>query len=217
MPDRGNIIQLESSGLSSAHVFRLGFQRRMRFINVRGNYSAQIANSDVSGEVLDLPADNYNMALEWGRTEPRHSINTSVNLRLPWNVAADTQFNWNSGDPYDLVTGRDENRDTNTTDRPTGVYRNSLTGPSFFEMNMNFSKTFTLVPETSENAGGPVAGGGYFGRRSGIRMTIEAEVQNLLNKVNYDRISGVLTSPFFGKPIRARDGRQMVLSVRFNF
>ena len=92
------------------------------------------------------------MSLEWGPTDPRHGINASVNLRLPWNVAADTIFNWNSGDPYDLVTGRDENRDTNTTDRPAGVYRNSLTGPSFFEMDMNFSKTFTLVPEATEKA-----------------------------------------------------------------
>jgi hypothetical protein len=40
-------------------------------------------------------------------------------------------------------------------------------------------------------------------------MTISAEAQNVLNKVNYDRISGVLTSPFFGQPIRARDGRQV--------
>jgi hypothetical protein len=213
--DRGNIVQLESTGLSSAHEFRIGFQKRMSSINVRGNYSAQVANANVSGDPLDLPADNYDMTYEWGRTEPRHGINTSVNVRLPWNVAADTQFNWNSGDPYDLVTGRDDNRDTNTTDRPAGVYRNSLTGPSFFEMNMNFSKTFTLVAEATDN--GPVAGGGYFGRRSGIRMTIEAEAQNLLNKVNYDRISGVITSPFFGKPIRARDGRQVAISVRFNF
>ena len=219
-PGRGNIVQLESTGLSSAHEFGLGFQKRMSFINVRGNYTGQIARSDVDGgggfgDVMRLPADNYDMSSEWGPTAPAHDINASVNLRLPWNVAADTIFNWNSGTPYALITGRDDNRDTNTTDRPAGVNRNSLTGPSFFEMDLNFSKTFTLVAEATGT--GPVAGGGYFGRRSGIRMTLEAEARNVLNKVNYDRISGVLTSPFFGKPIRARNGRQVELSVRFNF
>ena len=216
-PDRGNIVQLESTGLSSTHEFRVGFQQRMSFINVRGSYSARSAYSDVSDEVLDLPADNYEMSSEWGRMEPRHGVDSSVNLRLPWNVAADMEFNWNSGDPYSIVTGRDDNKDTNTTDRPPGVRRNSLTGPSFFETNLNFSKTFTLIPESSANTPGPVAGGGYFGRRSGVRMTISAQAQNVLNKVNYDRISGVQTSPFFGKPIRARDGRQISLSLRFNF
>jgi hypothetical protein len=38
-----------------------------------------------------------------------------------------------------------------------------------------------------------------------------------LNKVNYDRISGVITSPFFGMPTRARDGRQISVSARFDF
>jgi hypothetical protein len=215
--DHGNIIQLESTGLSSTHEFRVGFQQRMSFLNVRGNYSARSAYSDVTGYVLELPADNYDMSSEWGRIEPRHGINSSVNVRLPWNVAADMEFNWNSGEPYSIVTGRDDNQDTNTTDRPAGVGRNSLTGPSFFETNLNFSKTFTLAPETSATAPGPVAGGGYYGRRSGIRMTISVEAQNVLNKVNYDRISGVVTSPFFGQPIRARDGRQVALSARFNF
>jgi hypothetical protein len=213
-PDRGNIVQMESTGLSSAHEFRLGFQRRLSFLNIRGNYQAQRVYSDVA-DFLDLPADNYDMSTEWGRTEPLHAVRATVNVRIPWNVAADTIFDWNSGTPYSIVTGSDDNRDTNTADRPAGVARNSLTGPSFFEMSMNFSKTFILAPEPAGS--GPVAGGGYFGRRSGIRMTVSAEAQNVLNKVNYDRISGVITSPFFGKPIRARDGRRVSLSLRFNF
>ena len=67
------------------------------------------------------------------------------------------------------MTGRDDNQDTNTTDRPAGVPRNSLWGPSFFEVDLNLSKTFILIPENGV-APGPLAGGGYFGRRSGIRM-----------------------------------------------
>ena len=219
-PDRGNIIQWESTGLSSTQEFRIGFQQRLSFINVRGNYTARIGNSDVAGDddVFEVPADNYDMSTEWGPTNPRQSVNASVNLRLPWTIDADTIFNWNSGEPYTVLTGRDDNRDTSTTDRPAGVHRNSLWGPSFFEMDMNLSKTFPLFTEAAASSeSGPVAGGGYFGRRSGMRMTVSAEARNVLNKVNYDRVSGVLTSPFFGKPIRAREGRSISMSVRFDF
>jgi outer membrane receptor protein involved in Fe transport len=48
-------------------------------------------------------------------------------------------------------------------------------------------------------------------------MTIRAEINNLLNKTNYQGYSGVQTSPFFGLPTRARDPRRVALSVRFDF
>jgi hypothetical protein len=138
---------------------------------------------------------------------------------MPWNLDANVAFEWNSGQHYSVETGRDDNKDTDTSDRPLGVHRNSLTAPSYFQMDLSFSKTVSLFPEGfgSGQPNEPVAGGGYYGRRSGVRMTISADATNVLNKVNYDRISGVLTSPFFGQPIRARDGRQVSMSVRFNF
>jgi hypothetical protein len=215
-PDRGNIIQLESTGLSSSHELRIGFQQRLSFVNVRGNYRMNRDYSDVPGFGFSTPADNYDMSLEWGPTSPRHDISSNVNLRLPWTVDADMNFNWNSGEPYSLVTGRDDNRDTNTTDRPAGVHRNSLWGPSFFELDMQLSKTIILIPESSGSAG-PLAGGGYFGRRSGIRMTISAEAENVLNTFNASRVSGVVTSPLFGKATSARDGRSISMSLRFDF
>jgi hypothetical protein len=215
-PEKGNIIQLESTGLSSSGQLRMGFQQRLSFLNVRGDYSFSRDFSDGAGGGFGIPADNYDMSLEWGPAGPRHQVDTSVGLRLPWKIDADLGFNWNSGEPYSLVTGRDDNRDTNTTDRPAGVPRNSLWGPSFFEVDLNLSKTFTLIPEERDSAG-PLAGGGYFGRRSGIRMTISAEAENVLNTFNAESISGVMTSPFFGKPTRARDGRSVSMAIRFDF
>jgi hypothetical protein len=215
-PAAGNIIQLESTGLSTSKQLRLGFQQRWSFLNVRGNYGLNRDYSDLTGNGFDMPVDNYDMSLDWGPTGPRHEVETSINLRLPWTVDADFGLNWNSGQPYSLVTGRDDNQDTNTTDRPPGEPRNSLWGPSFFEVDLNFSKTIVLIPE-NEGSAGPLAGGGYFGRRAGIRMTISAEAENVFNAFNADRISGVITSPFFGRPVRARDGRSISASVRFDF
>jgi hypothetical protein len=146
-------------------------------------------------------------------------MNVSVGLRMPWNINATTIFNWNTGQPYTHETGFDDNRDTTRNDRPPGVPKNSLTGPGFFETGLDFSKAIQLRSEQVEiggAAGGPVATGGYYGQRRGVRMTIRAQVSNLFNNVNYQSFSGVETSRFFMLPTRARNPRQIVLSVRFD-
>ena len=64
--------------------------------------------------------------------------------------------------------------------------------------------------------GGPgMFGGG--GEASRYTVTISAQISNLINRVNYDRYSGVLSSPFFGRSNSAGPARQIELSVRFNF
>jgi hypothetical protein len=63
--------------------------------------------------------------------------------------------------------------------------------------------------------GGPGGIGG--GESSRYNVTIAAQISNLLNRVNYDRYSGVLTSPFFGLSNSARPARQLELSLRFSF
>ena len=232
-PARGNISHLESTGVSNHHNLRVGFRQRFSTININGNYNFSSNYSDVSGGFGgggDFwgrgrgrgPADNYDLDSEWGRFGARHRFNSSVNFRLPWNINANTSFQWNTGNPYSLRTGEDDNQDTNTNDRPPGVPRNSLTGPGFFEMDVNLSKTVQLISDSVDagvagGRGGAAAGGGYYGRRTGVRMTITASAENLLNNVNFQSFSGVMTSPFFGLATRARDARQIRLSVRFNF
>ena len=151
-------------------------------------------------------------------------MNVSVNLRLPWEITANTIFNWNSGSPYTHQTGSDDNLDTTRNDRPAGVPKNSLTGPGFFETGFDFSKAIQLRSDQVELEGpngavgqGPVGSGGYYGQRTGLRMTIRAQVTNLLNNVNHQSFSGVETSRFFMLPTSARNSRQMTLSVRFDF
>ena len=218
-PSRGNINQLESTGVGSDHRLRVGFRHRLSFLNLNGSYTFSSNYQDSSGD-FDLPSDNYDLDSEWGRSGERNRLNMSGNVRLPWNINADTIFNWNTGQPYTLETGGDDNQDTQTNDRPAGVPRNSLTGPGFFEMDMRLSKAIQLRSEEVFVEGtetGPAASGGYYGQRTGLRMTIRAEINNLLNKTNYQGYSGVRTSRFFGLPTRARDPRTVSMSVRFDF
>ena len=214
-PSRGRIVQLESTGTSRNQSLRLGFRQRFSFVNINGNYTLESNYTDATGP-FGLPADNHNLGAEWARVSPNHRLNTSVNFRMPWNINANSRFNWNTGRPYSLRTGRDDNQDTSTNDRPPGVPRNSLTGPGFFEISMNLSKSVQLRESRSASSG-PAASGGYYGGRRGIRMTITANVGNLLNQVNFQSFSGVQTSPFFGQATRARRARHIRLSFRFNF
>ena len=188
----------------------------MSFLNINGSYEFRSDYSDA----VNNPADNYDLDAEWGRDGARNRFNSSVNVRLPFNINADTRLEWQSGQPYTLRTGTDDNRDTNNNDRPVGVPRNSLTGPGFFEVDLQLSKSIQLRSDRVEVDGGsagPVASGGYYGQRTGVRMTLRANVSNLLNTVSFRNINGIQSSNFFGLPTRSRNPRQISLQAQFNF
>jgi hypothetical protein len=209
-PGIGPIDQLESTGSSIDHRIRLGYRLPTSVFILNGNYE-YIANYDDTS----APANSYDQDAEWARSGARHNISSSFNVRLPWNINGDTILNWSSGSPYSIRTGKDDNFDSNNNDRPAGVARNSETGPGFFEVDLDLSKSVQL--RSSQVSEGPVSGGGYYGQRTGLRMTISAQVNNLLNTVNFQNPNGVLTSPFFGEPTRARDARSIRMTVRFDF
>ncbi len=50
-----------------------------------------------------------------------------------------------------------------------------------------------------------------------FRFEIYARATNALNLVNPQSFSGVLTSPFFGRPTSASTARRIVLGTRFWF
>jgi len=48
-------------------------------------------------------------------------------------------------------------------------------------------------------------------------VTLGLDAFNVLNHVNYTSYVGVLSSPFFGKPISAQPPRRFQVSFRFRF
>lgn len=68
--------------------------------------------------------------------------------------------------------------------------------------------------------GGPMGGmmgggGGAEGARYSLQL--QAQVTNILNKVNFGQYGGTLTSPYFGISNSSAPGRQIELSARFSF
>jgi hypothetical protein len=86
--------------------------------------------------------------------------------------------------------------------RPPGVPRNSLQGPGYADVDLRWSHAFYLVKARKDT--GPV-------------VTLGLDAFDVLNHVNYQGYVGVLTSPFFGKPVAAQPDRRLQVSFRFRF
>ena len=61
----------------------------------------------------------------------------------------------------------------------------------------------------------PLGGGGAENKR--VRLEVFAAASNLFNPVNPIGYSGVITSPFFGRPTAARPGRKIDIGMRIGF
>jgi len=162
-------------------------------ISLFGFYMLNYARGDTDG-VGTYPATR-NYALEYGPTayDIRHRVFIGGSVTAPWNIMFNPFITANTGAPYNITTGLDNNGDTIFNDRPSfaipgspnakatplGVYnlnpgpndtiipRNYGRGPGQFTINMRMSRTwgFGKRAEASTNDFG--AGGGGGGPRGG--------------------------------------------------
>jgi len=180
-----------------------------------------------------LPPDSFDLTGEWGpaRGDVRHRVNAAVNSDLPGQFRINANFRAQSASPYTITTGLDVNGDGVYSERPPGVARNSARGA----MAKNLDLTVTwglnvgqrrpietprvgsdLRPPAAQTAAAPraplPARANYL-----IRFEVFARANNVLNFVNLQNFSGVLTSPFFGLPTSAGFARHLVVGTKVWF
>ncbi len=143
---------------------------------------------------------SYDPDADWGRAgfSQRHRYSFGVNMEAPFGTLLTIDASGNSGRPYNITTGADDNNDLESNDRPDGVERNSADRPSFFNVDTTLSKTFR-----------PNDGGTQF--------SIYANVNNVFNLVNLRNPSGVLTSSYFGIPTSASSARDAEIGMSYQF
>jgi hypothetical protein len=137
--DVGNLYRIESSANSKYNGLLFRLDRRLsRTFMLFGNYTLSWTNSDADG-AMSLPADNYNLAAEWGRayTDRRHSVFVGGRITLPYGFNLSPMITASSGSPFSITTGFDENGDTNLNDRPAGLARNSDLPASLYSLIPN--------------------------------------------------------------------------------
>jgi hypothetical protein len=165
-------------------------------------YLLSRAYNDAGGArtINSFPANNWDLTGEWARADydARHRLNLlgSVTPGMRFNLGVALAIN--SGMPYSITTGHDDNHDGLANDRPAGVPRNSLEGPGYLGLDVRASRDFFLGAKKEK---GPV-------------LTPAVDAFNVLNRVNFAGYVGNLSSPFFGKPVAANPSRRLQLSVR---
>jgi hypothetical protein len=182
---------------------------------------------------LGIAPNQYDFSTEWARSQndQRNRIQAQFQMRPTATVGLLT-FNITSasGRPYSLTTGRDDNGDQSSTDRPAGIGRNTLTSPGAYNIDLTWNKVKTLKPGSrtsapASNVGDAQVTGGQSGGTlqvgrvnfAGPRVIWTLTVRNLLNNTQVRSVSGILTSPLFGKAITFAAGRMITAGLSFNF
>ncbi len=235
---QGPILQYESSGVSTRHELALNWRYELRRkFSLFSNYILSKTRSDTDSASL-APANSYDWFSEWGpaSNDQRHRMVFGGSVNLPGDARFSPLVQVSSGRPFNITTGRDNNGDTIFTDRPSfaapgdpeaiitrfGAFnpnpqpgdriipRNLGRGAGQVSVNLNFTKTFSFGRENGSNQRGK-------DERERFRLTLGANVSNLLNKTNLTGFSGVLSSSRFDRPNRAMGARRITLSLRFSF
>ena len=195
------------------------------------NYTLAQAENDTDGG-FSLPVNSFDASAEWGptQTDVRHRVSSMFNMNLWKGFKIAANLNGDSAPPYNITTGHDDNNDTVSNDRPTGVGRNAARAASRWDLGARLSYSFGFGQRPgADGAGGPqvimirgggdVPMGGFSGGAEDKRWRVEFYVAatNILNHTNLMGYSGVMTSPFFGEPTSAGAARKIELGARFGF
>jgi hypothetical protein len=129
------------------------------------------------------PVNSYDISGEWARTNtPRNQFSARFQLTFPKAFSLNSTLTSNTGRPYNITTGIDNNGDSNTNDRPLGMPRNAGMGPGTTQLGtLSVTKRFFLGGGTApkpittnaaafgepQRGGGGGGGGGGFGGGGG--------------------------------------------------
>src|SRR5262249_30836864 len=173
-PDQGPILEVESNGRSVRNEIRFNLRSNIsRNLSLFAGYTLAYTHSDTDG-ASSSPANPYDLSIEYGRAsnDVRHQFFVGGQISLPKGIRLSPYLFGNSGRPFNIVTGRDNNRDTVFADRPAfanvgvpgaivtpfGVFnpdprpgdviipRNFGQGPGYFNVNLAVSKTIGFGP-----------------------------------------------------------------------
>jgi hypothetical protein len=172
---------IETAGNSIYHGMAVSVNRRF------GNHY-QIISSYTFGKAIDDttdisqnlgPQDPTNTRLERGLSsfDVRQRFALAAVLESPFKARALADFDVSpiltahTGSPFNITSGVDSNGDTNDTDRPFLVGRNTGRGPGYFTTDLRISRRFRFSPDGSR----------------AVQLTFDAF--NLFNRVNFKDVN----------------------------
>ena len=204
-PSIGVLREIESAGRRASYSLEVTLRGNVtRFFNGMAQYRLASAHDNTSG-ITYFPPDAYDLSGEWARSDfdRRHRFELLGTLNPGKLFNLGVSLSLYSGLPYTLTTGLDEFHTGTANARPAGVPRNSLQGPGYVDLDLRWSRDFSLTKGKKKD--------------DGVKGTLALDAFNVLNKVNYVGFVGNLSSPFFDQAVAAQPPRRLQLSFRLKF
>jgi len=203
-PNFSLVRQIESTGRQVGHSLELGLRGNITpyFIGMVQYVFGRHRND--TGGIATFPANSHDLTGEWGRADfdVRHRFNLLGTIKAGKYFNLGVALALNSGAPYTIITGRDDNNDSLTLERPAGVGRNTMEGPGNAQLDLRWSRDFHLSKQKKDE---------------GPKLTVGMNALNVTNRVNFAGYVGNLNSPFFGQAVAARAPRRLQLSFKLAF
>jgi len=202
-PNLGQERQLQSQGYQKSNALEIGFRGRpTKYFLGQAQYTLGKTYNNTSN-ISYFPGNSNFPSSDWARSDndQRHKFDLLGTFEAGKWFDFGTVHSLYSGKPVNITTGSDNNRDSLALDRPAGISRNSLHGPSYINLDLNLAHDVFL---TKARKKGPVA-------------TISINSFNVLNHENDVAYIGVISSPFFGHAVAAQPPRRMQINLQFKF
>jgi hypothetical protein len=205
------INQVESSASSRSSSLKVTFQGSIgKVFRGMAQYTYSHTTDDTGGPLV-LPANSYDLGPELGRSnfDQRHRFSYAGSFDLPLAFRLGAVVSLNSGFPYDVTTGSDDNGDHIFNDRPLGGTRNTAQAPPVEQLDLRLTKLFrfpTLFPHKASKSD-------HFSRN----LEFSVDAFNVFNHPNTPVIRGDLQSHVFGQATTASMSRTLQFSVKYSF
>jgi Carboxypeptidase regulatory-like domain len=197
---------------------------RLRRTTVFINYTLATLRNNTDGP-FSIPPGGV-LADEWGpaANDVRSRLNLTVNNQIVRNLLVGFNLNTASAPAYTLLSGHDDNGDGVFNDRPSGTGRNALRADGQTLISAQVAYQFAFGTTAPLPPGIRVLGGGgatqvrtFDPGTARVQLRIFVQAENLTNQTNYLGYSGVLTSPFFGRPTAVSGMRKIDAGITLRF
>jgi hypothetical protein len=217
----GPNLQFESTGRSLQQQLMAGLRGNIsRWFTLYANYTYGQKKSDTDGPYT-TPASSYDLANEyaWAADDQRHTFLAGTTLNIRDMLLITPSLSIASGRPFNITTGRDNNGDTVFSDRPsfaTASDTEAIVTP-YGLLNPNPRPGEIIIPRNFGREPRQVSMNLSISQTFAKRLVFTLDADNLLNNRRLVRSNGVLTSPTFGQPNQALNGRRLLFSFRYGF
>ncbi|MFL6283230.1 MAG: carboxypeptidase regulatory-like domain-containing protein, partial [Pyrinomonadaceae bacterium] len=181
-PELGDIYQFETSGTQNMKQLNIGVNKQIsRAFSIFANYTYGRAFSDA--DFGGFPVNQYDVSGEYGRSffDTRHRVFIGGSMGVPFlKLSLNPIIIANTGRPFNITTGFDNNRDSIFNDRPafadaqtasadlrhtqwgdfdinpkagqTIIPRNYAEGPGFFSVNLRVGRAISFGDTAASRA-----------------------------------------------------------------